>query len=204
MDTAALTVMTMDRFPVAYLAHGLLKAIEKDNDHKYVLQQDLAFRGVSTKHFQPFDYSDDILEFRKVSADKFDLVLKAGGDIYDGTSMLPDKGTKTLNALLKAHFVHDAIYEQSTKISNATGVPIKALLAFADDCLKLTADFFGASKPVTSAIHGVLRTFGSLYHKIHGLIFVVLLSVLVAGCYSIQTTIDEFPADVEYVGPLPQ
>ena len=196
--------MTMDRFPVAYLAHGLLKAIEKDNDHKYVLQQDLAFRGVSTKHFQPFDYSDDILEFRKVSADKFDLVLKAGGDIYDGTSMLPDKGTKTLAALLKAHFVHDAIYEQSTKISNATGVPIKALLAFADDCLKLTADFFGASKTATGAIHSILRTFGSLYHKIHGLIFVVLLSALVAGCYTIQTTIDEFPPDVEYVGPLPK
>lgn len=196
--------MTMDRFPVAYLAHGLLKAIEKDNDHKYVLQQDLAFRGISTKHFQPFDYSDDILEFRKVSADKFDLVLKAGGDIYDGTSMLPDKGTKTLVALLKAHFVHDAVYEQSTRISNATGVPLKALLAFADDCLKLTADFFGASKTATGVIHGVLRTFGSLYHKIHGLIFVVLLSIFVAGCYTIQTTIDEFPQDVEYVGPLPK
>jgi predicted AAA+ superfamily ATPase len=87
-------------------------------------------------------------------------------------------------------------------ISNATGVPIKALLAFADDCLKLTADYFGASTKATGAIHSILRTFGSLYHKIHGLIFVVLLSALVAGCYSIQTTIDEFPPDVDYVGPL--
>lgn len=197
-------VMTMDRFPIAYLAHGLLKAIEKDNDHKYVLQQDLAFRGISTKHFQPFDYSDDILEFKKRPDGKFDLTLKAGGDIYDGTSMLPDHGTKTLTALLKAHFVHDAIYEQSTKISNATGVPMQKLLAFADDCLKLTADFFGASKTATGAIHSILRTFGSLYHKVHRLIFVVLLSIFVAGCYSIQTTIDEFPADVEYVGPLPK
>ena len=199
-----LLAMTMDRFPISYLAKGLLKAVEKDNDHKYVLQKDLEFRGISTQHFDPFDYDDEILQFRKRDDGKFDLVLKEGGDIYDGTSMLPDKGTKTLAALLKAHFVHDAVYEQVTKISNATGVPIKKLLAFADDCLKLTADFFGASRTATGAIHSVLRAFGGIYHKIHGLIFVVLLSVLVVGCYSIQTTIDEFPDDVEFIGPLPK
>ena len=199
--------MTMDRFPVAYLARGLLRAVEQDNDHHYVLTRDLRYRGCRTEHFQPFAYGDQYITFTPTDDGKFDVVLKAGGDLYDGTSLLPDRGTRTLDALFRAHFVHDAVYERAKAISQATGVPESALRAFADDCLKIEADAHGANRAATGAIHTLLRSLGGAYHWVRGklTILVILTVVIMTGCYAVRTTIDTLPddADLEYQGPVP-
>lgn len=193
----------MDSLAIAFItAKYLEKVIDKDQNHRYILKDDVAYRGISTEHFPPFDYEDEYIKFTKTSPTTFDVILKAGGDIYDGTSLLPDKGTKTLDALFRAHFIHDAIYERAKAICEATGVPMSCLFAFADDCLKIIADAEGANKAATSTVHTLVRSLGMLYHKLKSVIAVIILCTLVAGCYTIRTTIAELPEKIEYEGPI--
>jgi hypothetical protein len=80
-------------------------------------------------------------------------------------------------------------------ISEKTGVPIAALQAFADDMLKILADGYGAKKSVTSPIHWLVRTGGMLYHRLKGVIGLLVLLML-SGCYTIRTEMESPPPEI--------
>lgn len=186
--------------------------IKKDQNHWYTLSEPVYYIGIATEHFAPFYYEDEVLYIEpqnKKTPDgklKFDIVVKPftwETHFWDGTSLLPDKGNKTLDALFRASLLHDVIYERVEQISKTTGIPVKCLLAFADDCLKLVADYNEANPFLTRIVHSITRFGGSIYHKLKKLLIVPLVLTISSNlaCYSIQTTIDEIPTQINYSGP---
>jgi hypothetical protein len=108
-----------------------------------------------------------------------------------------------LDALLRASVFHDVGYARVEAISKATGIPVKDLLAFFDDCLKLLAEGYGASKKLTNPVYQALRFGGSWYHKLMKL-FAIALVLLTMGCYTVKTTMLDPPPDIQYTGPFTQ
>lgn len=181
----------MTSVPIIVAGRILAKVIESDHDHWYGLSAPVDYGEITTDRFPAFDYSDDFLDFRRLSPNSFNFSLKAfdpSAKVWDGTSNLPDHGTATLDALFKASVGHDVIYSRASAISRATGIPEADILAFADDFFKLSADGYGASKKVTKGIWRVLRFLGPLYHRIMKFFAVLLIlsSVLAvpSGCTS--------------------
>lgn len=187
--------------------------IEKDHDHYYGLLSPVDYGEIVTDRFAPFDYSDSFVIFRKLSEKSFNLILQPfdpSTRIWDGTSMLPDGGTRNLDALLKASVGHDVIYERAKAISEATGVPESALLAFADDLLKISADRYGCSKRFSKTVWNFLRIGGSLYHRIMGIFGTTAISVILAGFVggcrldspeNHTAILDPNPPEILYTGP---
>lgn len=181
-------------------------AYESDHDHWYGLTYNVCYGKVTTKRFKAFDYEDDLFLVEKVNEDTSIWWIKAfepETHYWDGTSNLPDRGTKSLDALLRASLFHDCGYAKVEDISKATGIPEKDLLAFFDDCFKLLSEGYGASKKVTNPIYQVLRLGGSLYHKIMKLLALLTFLTLFQGCYSVQTHFeDPTPPEIHFTGPF--
>lgn len=181
-------------------------AIAADHDHYYGLVGPVDYGRIQTTRFPAFNYKDEVWLIEKVNDDTMHFWLQGfepESKLWDGTSCMPDRGCKSLDALLKASVFHDCFYAKVEDISKATGIPESKLLAFADDVLKLLADGYGASKKVTNPIYQALRLGGSLYHKIMKL-FAVVLVLLTMGCYSVKTTLLDPPPDIQYTGPFKQ
>ena len=182
------------------------KAIEADHDHFYGLVGTVDYGRIQTTRFPAFSYKDEVWLIEKVNEDTMHFWLQGfepESKLWDGTSNLPDRGCKSLDALLKASVFHDCFYSKVEDISKATGIPVETLLAFADDVLKLLADGYGASKKVTNPIYQALRLGGGLYHKIMKL-FAIALVLLTVGCYTVKTQLLDPPPDIEYTGPFTQ
>ena len=180
------------------------EAIEKDHDHWYGLVGPVDYGRIKTSRFPAFNYQDDFLLVEKVNEDTSHWWLKSfdpESKIWDGTSNLPDKGCKSLDALFRASVFHDVGYARVEAISKATGIPVKDLLAFFDDCLKLLAEGYGASKKLTNPVYQALRLGGSIYHKVMKW-FALILVLLTVGCYTVKTTILDGPPDIEFTGPF--
>ena len=180
------------------------KAIEADHDHFYGLVGTVDYGRIQTSRFPAFNYKDELWLIEKINDDTMHFWLQGfepETHFWDGTSWLPDRGCKSLDALLKASVFHDCFYAKVEAISKATGIPESKLLAFADDVLKLLADGYGASKKVTNPIYQALRLGGGLYHKVMKW-FTVILILLTAGCYSIKTQLLDPPPDIQYTGPI--
>lgn len=176
------------------------KMIEADQNHWYGNQFITDYGVIRTLHFKAFDYEDEFLVVERIDDERSHWYIKnfdAETKVWDGTSFLPDGGCKSLHALLKASLFHDVTYERMKAISEKTGVPIEKLQAFADDMLKILADGYGAKKSVTSPIHWLVRTGGMLYHKLKGIVgLLLLLGALTCGCYTIRTEMESPPPEI--------
>ena len=183
----------------------LLTALQKDGDHEYGLKEDVPYGVIHTKHFSAFDYEDDVLLVTKVSKWRSSWLIKSfepGQGLFDGTSLLPDKGTRSLEAIFKAALFHDVVYKRSDAISKATGIPQDKILAFADDMLALLAEGYGAKKTMTRPIHWLVRVGGSIYHKVKKLLPILLLTFC-PGCFSLDTEMESpNPPEVQFTGPF--
>lgn len=180
------------------------KAIEADHDHHYGLIGTVDYGRIQTSRFPAFNYKDEVWLIEKVNDDTMHFWLQGfepESKLWDGTSWLKDRGTKSLDALLRASVFHDCFYAKVEDISKATGIPESKLLAFADDVLKLLAEGYGASKKVTNPVYQALRLGGSLYHKIMKL-FAIALVLLTMGCYSVKTQLLDPPPDFTFSGPF--
>lgn len=186
-------------------------AIEADQNHWYGNKFIADYGVIRTLHFKAFDYEDSFLIVERIDDEHSHWWIKnfdAETKIWDGTSFLPDKGFRSLDALLKASLFHDVIYERMKAISEKTGVSESALQAFADDMLKLLADSYGAKKAITTPVHWLVRTGGMLYHKVKGyfgmtiIAIGLLLSVLCNGCYTIRTEMLNDPPDIQITEPI--
>jgi len=190
---------------LAPIAYRLAKeAVEKDKSHWYGLQGPVDYGRIRTSRFPAFNYQDDVFLVEKVNEDTAHWWIQSFAPethYWDGTSNLPDKGCKSLDALLRASVFHDCGYAKVEAISKATGIPEKDLLAFFDDCFKILAEGYGASKKVTNPVYQALRLGGSLYHKIMKL-FAIALVLLTMGCYSVKTTLLDPPPDFTFSGPF--
>lgn len=182
--------------------------LEKDGNHEYGLKYPADYGIIRTGHFPAFNYEDDVLLVTKVDADRSRWIIKAfepGKGLFDGTSLLPDKGKfgfLDFDALLKAACFHDVVYKLSDAISEATGIPVKCILAFADDMLALLAEGYGAKKTMTRPIHWLVRVGGSIYHKVKKLLPVLLLTFC-PGCFSLDTEMESpSPPEVQITGPF--
>ena len=189
------------------LAPIIYDVIERDNNHEYGLKYNVDYGIVRTTHFKAFDYIDDVLVVEKVDEERSHWWIKSfepGRGLWDGTSLLPDKGKISFlnfDALFKASLFHDVVYKRAEELSKATGIPVEKLLAFADDMLKILADGYGASEKMTTPVHWLVRTGGSLYHKIKKILAVGLV-LLMSGCYSIQTEIESPVPEIHWTGPF--
>lgn len=186
-------------------------AIEADQNHWYGNKFIADYGVIKTLHFKAFDYEDEFLIVERIDDEHSHWWIKnfdAKTKVWDGTSFLPDKGFRSLDALLKASLFHDVIYERMKAISEKTGVSESALQAFADDMLKLLADGYGAKKYITNPVHWLVRTGGMLYHKIKGHFKTIViaiglsLSVFCNGCYTIRTEMLNDPPDIQWIGPV--
>jgi len=181
--------------------------LEKDGNHEYGLQYNVDYGVIRTTHFKAFDYIDDVLVVERVDDERSHWWIKSfkpGNGLWDGTSLLPDKGKigfLDFNALFKASVFHDVLYKKAEAISKATGIPVEKILAFADDMLKILSEGYGASKKMTGPVHTLVRFGGSLYHKIKKLLVLALLLSL-CGCYTVQTEMEGPPPDIEWTGPF--
>ena len=193
------------------LAPIVYEVLEKDGNHEYGLKYNVDYGVIRTTHFKAFDYIDDVIVVERVDDERSHWWLKAfepGKGYWDGTSLLPDSGKVAFldfNALFKASVFHDVVYKKAEDISKATGIPVEKILAFADDMLKILADGYGASKKMTTPIHWLVRTGGSLYHKIKKLICIIIsVSIIsfLAGCYSIETQMESDPPEIQWTGPV--
>lgn len=194
---------------LAPIVYKLAKeAIEKDHDHWYGLQGPVDYGRIKTSRFPAFNYQDDFLLVEKVNEDTSHWWLKSfdpESKIWDGTSNLPDKGCKSLDALFRASVFHDVGYARVEAISKATGIPVKDLLAFFDDCLKLLAEGYGAKKAVTGPVYHALRFGGSLYHKLMKLFGILVFAIFfVTGCYAVKTQLLDEPPQYIFTGPFTQ
>lgn len=194
---------------IAPIVYKMAKdAIEKDHDHWYGLQGPVDYGRIQTSRFPAFNYQDDFLLVEKVDEDTSHWWLKSfdpESKIWDGTSNLPDKGCKSLDALLRASVFHDVGYARVEAISKATGIPVKDLLAFFDDCLKLLAEGYGAKKSVTTPVYQALRFGGSWYHKLMKLFGVLVFALFfITGCYTVKTQLLDEPPDYIFSGPFTQ
>ena len=114
---------------------------------------------------------------------------------------MPDGGTKTLDALMRASLFHDCGYSKVEAISKATGVPEKVLLAFFDDCFKILAEGYGASKKATGPIYQALRLGGNLYHQVMKW-FALILILFICGCYTVRTEMESPPPEIHWTAPI--
>lgn len=188
------------------------KALQSDTDHWYGLTYPVDYGTIRTERFKAFDYEDDLFSVTKVGEDRSRWILKAFDPetkYWDGVSNLKDRGTVTLDALFRASVFHDCGYSKVEAISKATGIPEEVLLAFFDDCFKILAEGYGASKKFTNPIYQCLRFGGSLYHKLRkALAFLLTVAALSAvppgtmACYSVKTEMEGPPPDVSWVGPF--
>lgn len=179
-------------------------AVEADHDHYYGLVGTVDYGRIQTTRFPAFSYKDEVWLIEKVNDDTMHFWLQGfepESKLWDGTSNLPDGGTKSLDCLFRASLFHDCFYAKVEDISKATGIPESKLLAFADDVLKLLAEGYGASKKVTNPVYQALRLGGSLYHKVMKL-FAIALVLLTMGCYSVKTTLLDPPPDFTFTGPF--
>lgn len=190
---------------LAPIVYNLAKdALEKDTNHFYGLTYDVDYGIIKTSRFKAFDYEDDLFLVQKVDEERSHWWIKAFSaetKFWDGTSNLPDGGTVSLDALFRASLFHDCGYEKVEDMSKATGIPEETLLAFFDDCFKILAEGYGASKKVTNPVYQALRSFGSLYHKIRKLLAIIIIVALVAGCYTVKTEMESPPPTIEWTGP---
>ena len=186
-------------------------AVEADQNHWYGNKFIADYGVIRTLHFKAFDYEDSFLIVERIDDEHSHWWIKnfdANTKVWDGTSFLPDKGFRSLDALLKASLFHDVLYERMKAISEKTGVSESALQAFADDMLKLLADSYGAKKAITNPVHWLVRTGGMLYHKVKGYFGMaivaigLLLSVLCNGCYTIRTEMLNDPPDIQITEPI--
>ena len=191
---------------IAPVVYSLVReAVESDHDHWYGLTYNLNFGKIRTSRFKAFDYEDDLWLVERVSDDTSIWWLKSFAPethYWDGTSNLPDKGTKSLDAMLKASVFHDCGYAKVEAMSKATGIPEKDLLAFFDDCFKLLSEGYGASKKVTGPVYQILRIGGSLYHRLMKWLAAFLVLLTSAGCCSVQTELLDEPPDFTFSGPF--
>lgn len=194
-------------FPIVYKA--VADAIRADQNHTYGLMHSVDYGVIRTTHFAAFDYEDDFLLVEKVDENRAHWWLKAfspDSGIWDGTSLLPDKGTADFDALFKASLFHDVGYERAEAISKATGIPVEALLAFFDDCLRILSRQYGASASTSKSVWWLTRVGGSLYHKIKRWFSVIVVAALTAtlvGCFTLQTEIEnETPPEIHWTGPF--
>lgn len=192
---------------IAPIVYELAKnALSADTNHFYGLVYSVDYGIIETERFKAFDYEDDLFLVQKVDEDRAHWWLKNFSPethYWDGTSNLPDKGTKSLDALFRASVFHDCGYSKAKAISEATGIPEEVLLAFFDDCFKILAEGYGASKKVTNPIYQALRIGGSIYHKIRRLLAVLLfVTLLASGCYTVKTKMESPPPDIEWTEPI--
>lgn len=197
---------TISLSTIAPIVYKMAKdALAADTNHFYGLVYSVDYGIIKTERFKAFDYEDDLFLVQKIDEYRAHWWLKEFDPethYWDGTSNLPDKGTKSLDALFRASVFHDCGYEKVAAISKATGIPQKALFAFFDDCFKILAEGYGASKKVTGPVYWALRTGGSIYHKIRSWLTVVLLSLLLCGCYSVKTEMESPPPTIEWTEPI--
>lgn len=191
---------------IAPIVYKFAKTIvEADTNHFYGLMYSVDYGVISTTRFKAFDYEDDVFLVRRIDDERSSWWLKdfdAEKKYWDGTSNLPDGGTKSLDALFRASVFHDCGYQKAKDISVATGIPEKVLLAFFDDCFKILSEGYGASKKVTGPIYQILRLGGGIYHKIRKLLGILFLCVLLSGCYSVKTKMESPPPTIEWTGPI--
>lgn len=181
------------------------RAVEADHNHFYGLLSTVDYGRIQTSRFPAFSYKDEVWLIEKVNDDTMHFWLQGfepESKLWDGTSNLPDGGTKSLDCLFRASLFHDCGYAKVEDISKATGIPEKDLLAFFDDCFKILAEGYGASKKVTNPVYQALRLGGSLYHKIMKLFAVVLILLTLQGCYSVKTQLLDPPPEVQFTGPF--
>lgn len=194
------TAISLKLTPLVY------DVLQKDGDHEYGLKEDVPYGVIHTKHFPAFDYEDDVLKVTKVSKWRSRWLIKSfepGQGLFDGTSLLPDKGTRSLDAIFKAALFHDVVYKRVEAISKATGIPQDKIFAFADDVFKLLADGYGADKRLTSVIHTLVRFGGSLYHKVMKALALLTILLGSSSCYTIQTELeDPPPQNLQITGPF--
>lgn len=182
------------------------RAVEADKQHWYGLSSIVDYGRIQTSRFPAFNYKDELWLIEKVDDDTMHFWLQPFDPetkFFDGTSNLPDGGTKSLDSLFRAAIFHDCGYARVEAISKATGIPEKELLAFFDDCLKLLAEGYGASKKLTNPVYQALRFGGSIYHKVMKW-FALILVLLTCGCYSVKTTLLDPPPDIHFTGPFTQ
>lgn len=194
-------------FPIVYKA--VSEALRQDQNHSYGLMFSVDYGIIKTTHFQAFSYEDDYLLVEKVDGFRSHWWLKAfspESGVWDGTSLLPDKGTTDFDALFKASVFHDVVYKRAEAISEVTGIPVAKILAFADDCLRILAKQYGAKEITSKSVWWLTRFGGSLYHKIKrwvSVIAIAALTALIVGCYTLQTEIEnDTPPTIEWTGPF--
>ncbi len=187
--------------PVVY------KVLKEDANHFYGNQFIVDYGVIRTTHFKAFDYEDEFLVVERVDDERSHWWIKnfePETKIWDGSSLALDKGKiwfLDFDALFRASMAHDVIYERAEAISKATGIPVKKILAFADDCLKILAEGYGASPKMTTPLHKILRFGGNMFHQIKKLIGIFLVTLL-CGCYSIQTEIESPVPEIHWTGPF--
>lgn len=176
--------------------------LESDQNHWYGNQFNVDYGIIRTTHFEAFDYEDDFLFVERIDKERSHWWIKSfkpETKIWDGSSLALDKGKiwfLDFNALFKASLAHDVIYQRSDAISEATGIPVDKILAFADDLLKILADGYGASHKMTTPLHKILRFGGSIYHKLKKIVGCIVLVLLCSGCYSIKTQMESPPPEI--------
>ena len=191
--------------PFAPIVYEKIKdALYQDSHHWYGVVHPVDYGVIKTERFRPFDFINDALCIEKVDEQRIHLWVKAfdaSKKWWDGTSCLPDKGTKDLDALFKASLIHDLIYQFVEDLAKAAGCKEEDMLAFADDLLKIYAVGYGASPKIVNPIYQLLRFGGSMYHKIHK-IFAIVAVLLLTGCYTVKTTVEDPPPDISWIGPF--
>ena len=191
--------------PIVYkLAHT---AIEADQNHWYGLEHNVDYGVFKTSHFKGFSFINEFLVVEKVDEERIHVLIKAfppESKIWDGTSILPDKGTKNLDALMKASLFHDVWYEFMEDLAKAANCRATNVQAFADDVLKILGVGYGAKKSFIKPIYQILRFGGTFYHKIKKTLILVALTLFIGGCYSVKTEMEIEPPEIHFTGPFTQ
>ena len=183
------------------------KVFKEDANHFYGNQFIVDYGVIRTTHFKAFDYEDQFLVVERVDEERSHWWIKNFAPetkVWDGSSLALDKGKiwfLDFDALFRASMFHDVVYERAEAISKATGIPVKKLLAFADDCLKILAEGYGASPKMTTPLHKILRFGGNMFHRLKKL-FVLALLLSLCGCYTVQTEMEGPPPDIQWIGPI--
>lgn len=182
------------------------RAIEKDASSYYGLVYGVDYGVFKTDRFKAFDYEDDLFIVEKVDEERSHWWIKAfepEKKYWNGTSCLPNGGTKTLDALMRASLWHDCGYSKYEAISKATGIPAEKLRAFFDDGFKILSDGYGANKTASNTVYQFLRLGGGVFHKLMKyLTAIILASILLTGCYTVETEMEGPPPEINWTGPF--
>ena len=201
-------IHTCNSVPIDVAVKGVkavIDALASDHDHYYGLIRDIDYGDLDcSPFFQPFSFDSDVLSFypSKEKPGRIHTVIHQfppERKIWDGTTAFPDAtGVKLfsldvkLKALLLASLPHDVFYELAEAIVKAAkdqGLDVKSsqVFAFADALLSNLNDVYGGSKGLGRSIHGFLRAFGGLYHRLNkalhlSVVVVSLGLLLISGC----------------------